>query len=513
MTDESSEGRGPIPENPQTGADASIPETPPAVSSPRSTVAPARTTTPKRVAVAVFKGLANVLSIALLIYLTYFFTMFFSTRPPAPAPVPESARVAAKKIEELRAEERQLLTTYGAVDPATKTVRIPIDRAMDLIVAEGGQPAPTPAAPPPPVLAVATPKAAGAATAAPKAGAALPVPKPAPVPAAAAPPPARVGMTAAQLYRAICIACHDADGRGTIVRKAMPTIPDFTDPKWEASHSNAEMIHTMLDGKGQFMLPMKDKFVLAHTDPKDMLAFMRSFQAGAPGVAPTATPTQTPAPSTPAPAIAKGATAPAAPSSPVPTGSAAPAPPAGPSAAALALANASPSPDLDLLLNPTPAPAPLSPIPPSVNPAPRFSSARTFSASTAPSPERAAKLRVAGEFYSLNCIACHGLDGRGSAIRIAMPVIPDFTTGVWQTSHNNPQLAVSILEGKGVLMPPWHGKVAPALAQDLVVFIRGFGPAGLVAANTTSSEFGSHFRQLQKQWQELDQQARALSRP
>ena len=54
-------------------------------------------------------------------------------------------------------------------------------------------------------------------------------------------------MAPEQLYRAICIACHDADGRGTIVRKAMPLIPDLTDPKWQASHSDAEMIHTMLD--------------------------------------------------------------------------------------------------------------------------------------------------------------------------------------------------------------------------------------------------------------------------
>jgi len=41
-------------------------------------------------------------------------------------------------------------------------------------------------------------------------------------------------MSAVQLYRAYCLACHDADGRGTIIRKAMPNVPDFTDPKWQA---------------------------------------------------------------------------------------------------------------------------------------------------------------------------------------------------------------------------------------------------------------------------------------
>jgi hypothetical protein len=94
-----------------------------------------------------------------------------------------------------------------------------------------------------------------------------------------------------------------------------------------------------------------------------------------------------------------------------------------------------------------------------------------------------------------------------------MPLIPDFTTREWQTSRENPQLAISVLDGKGVLMPPWRGKVEPALAQDLVAYIRGFGPADLVVANTTTSEFGSRFRKLQQQWQDLDRQAQALSRP
>ncbi len=183
MTDGRSEGHEPTPETPQTGADASIPETPRAVSSPRRTGCASRERRLQDGSPSLSsKAWPIVLSIGLLIYLTYFFTMFFSTRPPAPAPVPESARVAAKKIEELRAEERQLLTTYGPVNPVTKTVRIPIDRAMDLIVAEGGRPAPAPAARPDPRVGGGDPesrsgdarprKPEAAATTTPKAGAA-----------------------------------------------------------------------------------------------------------------------------------------------------------------------------------------------------------------------------------------------------------------------------------------------------------------------------------------------------
>jgi quinol-cytochrome oxidoreductase complex cytochrome b subunit len=61
-------------------------------------------------------------------------------------------------------------------------------------------------------------------------------PKPAPAPPAQkvdSPPPAPVAahLSPVQLYRAYCLACHDADGRGTTIRKAMPDIPDFADTK------------------------------------------------------------------------------------------------------------------------------------------------------------------------------------------------------------------------------------------------------------------------------------------
>ncbi len=92
-----------------------------------------------------------------------------------------------------------------------------------------------------------------------------------------------------------------------------------------------------------------------------------------------------------------------------------------------------------------------------------------------------------------------------------MPVIPDFTTREWQTSRDNSQLSVSILEGKGVLMPPWRGKVTAEQAKELVAFIRAFGPPGLVSAEVPISEFGTRFRSLRQQWQALDQEARALS--
>ena len=91
-------------------------------------------------------------------------------------------------------------------------------------------------------------------------------------------PPAPTHVSPAQLYRDNCLSCHDADGRGRTVRKGMPNVPDLADVKWQASRSDAEIKHSILEGKGPFMLPMKDK--LAAADVDRMVAYMRGFRGG-----------------------------------------------------------------------------------------------------------------------------------------------------------------------------------------------------------------------------------------
>jgi hypothetical protein len=53
-----------------------------------------------------------------------------------------------QQLLDLRADEERMLTTYGWVDETHGLVRVPIDRAMDLIV-EQGLPTPPPATAPP----------------------------------------------------------------------------------------------------------------------------------------------------------------------------------------------------------------------------------------------------------------------------------------------------------------------------------------------------------------------------
>jgi len=92
------------------------------------------------------------------------------------------------------------------------------------------------------------------------------------------PPPIAAQMSPVQLYRAYCMACHDADGRGQTARKAMPDLPDLTDPKWQATRSDAEFKQAILNGKGKFMLPLKDR--LGAGDADQLVASIRAFRGG-----------------------------------------------------------------------------------------------------------------------------------------------------------------------------------------------------------------------------------------
>jgi mono/diheme cytochrome c family protein len=82
----------------------------------------------------------------------------------------------------------------------------------------------------------------------------------------------------AQVYRGLCIKCHDRDGRGKSIRQIMPELPDFTDPKWQDGHTDTELGRSILQGKGKDMKPMGDK--LGSVDVKQMVAFIRAFRGG-----------------------------------------------------------------------------------------------------------------------------------------------------------------------------------------------------------------------------------------
>jgi mono/diheme cytochrome c family protein len=475
-------------------------------------------------------GFLRLAAVAILVYLTYFCTTTFAHRTTPAAPLSREQTALAKKAEDLRFEGSKVLSSYGWVDPVTKSkVRIPIDRAMELLLAESARPLAPATALLGPVTS-ATKLGTGAATT-PATSSAAPA-----IAAVPSPSSAPAGTPPEQMYRLVCMACHDTDGKGKVVRLAMPPIPDFTDPKFHSSHTDAELSHSILEGKEstvgavkiQLMLSMKDKLALARTDVKDMVAFIRAFKGGKQVVSATSSGStalatdmaQVPVPSSPTAPAPSPHTRPI-----VGTGSAPSTTTSRPAdfvANALPMSPSLPSPASTTTTEPAAPPtliqataAPAATAPPIRSVAALPTALPVAHMNTA---ARAEKLRMAGGIFSALCIACHGPDGRGTLVRPAMPPIPDFTSRDWQTSRSSSQLASSILEGKGTLMPTWNGKLTPEQARNLVLYVRSFGGPAVLAAETEGEapaalslvEFDNRIRSLRLQFDEIEKQLQTL---
>jgi mono/diheme cytochrome c family protein len=88
-------------------------------------------------------------------------------------------------------------------------------------------------------------------------------------PAAAETPAAR------ELFRQHCVKCHGADGTGSQVRRRQPTIPDFTDPAWQTRRSEAQLLASVLEGKGAEMPSWRGK--IDEEQARGLVAHVRAF--------------------------------------------------------------------------------------------------------------------------------------------------------------------------------------------------------------------------------------------
>jgi len=254
-------------------------------------------------------------------------------------------------------------------------------------------------------------------------------------------------LTAANVYGTFCFACHDTTGKGNpTIRTSMPELPDFTSIAWQKSRTDANLSHSILQGKGKFMLPMKDK--LGSVDAKQMVALVRRFEGGKQIV-----PLQAPKAPGPPPQFVVTA----------PTG---------------------------------------------ILSTPSATRAMIEEPLVASSGDLAARIRIGANIFQQFCLVCHGPDGTGSMMRPRMPPIPDFTSTAFQNSHSDARIRISILEGKGTLMPANRGRVTDEQAADLADYIRAFGPTRTVAVGTQPSdtEFEKAIRQLEEQWNSLERQ-------
>src|SRR5438046_4308468 len=61
------------------------------------------------------------------------------------------------------------------------------------------------------------------------------------------------------LYNRYCIRCHGVDGRGIW---DIPDVPDFTNARWQACRSDAQLVRLTLEGRGAVMPPFRGTLTL-----------------------------------------------------------------------------------------------------------------------------------------------------------------------------------------------------------------------------------------------------------
>jgi hypothetical protein len=79
----------------------------------------------------------------------------------------------------------------------------------------------------------------------------------------------------ASYFNRYCIRCHGIDGRGVW---DIPGIPDFTNARWQASRSDAQLARIILEGRGAVMPPFRGTLTLE--EAWAMARYLRSFLPG-----------------------------------------------------------------------------------------------------------------------------------------------------------------------------------------------------------------------------------------
>jgi cbb3-type cytochrome c oxidase subunit III len=290
------------------------------------------------------------------------------------------------------------------------------------------------------------------------------------------PLPKAADMKPIQIFRAYCLACHNVDGKGAIVRPNMPDIPDFTNLAWHASKKNEELSKAILSG-GKFMPPMKDK--LSAADAERMAQFVREFKD--PKFVVALESSDVPEVPVPVPEFVDNPLL---------------------IASTVGLLGSSRGEGVLLSASALFPERPLLVI---------RGKEKKFEVDK--SPEMANRLRAAAVIFRSYCIACHGPDGTGvPAMRRTLDKLPDFTNPTFQELHSDPQLVISILDGKGTQMPANRGRITETQARDLAAYVRTLGPEGSVKFGPRTA-FQEEFDRLQRQWEALERQLRGLKRP
>jgi mono/diheme cytochrome c family protein len=235
-------------------------------------------------------------------------------------------------------------------------------------------------------------------------------------------------------YQQLCQRCHAADGKGD---RDTPSVPDFTRRAWQAEKSNAQLIVSILDGRGSSMPAFRGR--LDQAEAKDLVAHVRAF--------------------------ANGATK----------------------------RSSSPKNSKDfetqvqkLQIEYEGLKKQLEELKPEMPPEKRSQKSTEKEGSEDRTKDA---FREAAPLFRRHCQRCHGADGKGIAGKLDSPEPPDFTRRTWQEERSNARMLKSILDGRKKGMPAFHDDLTEDQARDLVDYVRAFLPPR--SANSTKPRPGA----------------------
>jgi mono/diheme cytochrome c family protein len=76
-------------------------------------------------------------------------------------------------------------------------------------------------------------------------------------------------------FNRYCIRCHGVDGRGVW---DIPGVPNFANPRWQASRTDAQLARIILEGRGAVMPPFRGTLTLEEACA--MARYLRTFVPG-----------------------------------------------------------------------------------------------------------------------------------------------------------------------------------------------------------------------------------------
>jgi mono/diheme cytochrome c family protein len=78
-----------------------------------------------------------------------------------------------------------------------------------------------------------------------------------------------------RVFEVSCRKCHGDDGKGDLLRGALPSIPDFANHQWQQSTSKTQLAASILEGKGAHMPAFRSK--LGTTQVDALVSYVRAF--------------------------------------------------------------------------------------------------------------------------------------------------------------------------------------------------------------------------------------------